>query len=186
MDIEVLKYPVGKYDAPGEITDDQVNQWIQTLEALPDQLKKIVGNLSYDELELQYRPASWNIKQLVHHLADSHMNSFVRFKLIVTEDTPTIRPYNEKEWARTADANNEDIMDSIEILEGMHRRWVLLLKSLSPEDRKRTFFHPEYEGPLTLEWMIGLYDWHSRHHLAHIKQAIELDGKFVPEKKVAE
>lgn len=182
MDIDILKYPVGKYEAPAEITDEIFEQWILTLQELPEKLKKLVGNLSYDELGLQYRPGGWNVKQVVHHLADSHMNSFIRFKLILTEDNPTIKPYDEGAWAKTADADNEEITESIEILEGLHNRWVMLLKSLKPEHKKRTYFHPEYNREFTLEWMLGLYNWHCKHHLAHIKQAIELEGEFTPEK----
>ncbi|WP_424963128.1 YfiT family bacillithiol transferase [Ekhidna sp.] len=182
MDLEALKYPVGKYESPAEITEEIFNQWIITIESLPEKLKKLVVNLSYDELELQYRPGSWNVKQIVHHLADSHMNSFIRFKLILTEDNPTIKTYDETAWAKTADADNEEITESIDILQGLHKRWVMLLHSLKDEHKKRTFYHPEYEKQLTLEWMLGLYDWHCRHHLAHIKQAIELQGEFTPEK----
>lgn len=178
MDIETLKYPVGTYEAPTEITDEIIDQWIETLENLPEKLKKLVGNLSYDELELQYRPGSWSVKQVVHHIADSHMNSFVRFKWILTEDKPTIKTYNEVEWAKTADAGNEEIILSTGILEGIHGRLVMLLKSLRPDQKKRTFIHPEYGKEFSLEWMIGLYAWHTKHHLAHIKQAIDLDGKF--------
>ena len=178
MEIESLKFPIGKYEAPSEITEEIHDQWVSTLETLPEKLKQLVGNLSYSELEFHYRPGGWNIKQVVHHLADSHVNSYIRFKLIVTEDTPTIRPYDQDEWAKTADANNDEIMDSIEILEGIHKRLTTLIKSLSPEQKQRTFIHPEYEGELTLSWMIGLYDWHSRHHLEHIKQAIKLEGEF--------
>ena len=182
VDIETLKYPVGKYEAPSEFTDEIIDQWIETLESLPEKLKKIVGNLSYDELELQYRPGSWTIKQVVHHLADSHINSFIRFKWVLTEESPTIKAYNEVEWAKTTDADNEEIMNSIGILEGLHKRLVMLLKTLRPDQKKKTFIHPEYDKHLSLEWMIGMYAWHSKHHLAHIKQAIALNGKFEEEK----
>lgn len=178
MDLDTLKYPVGKYESI-EITEEVFNQWVATIEEFPEKVKKLVSNLSYDELEFTYRPGSWNIKQIVHHLADSHLNSFVRFKLAMTEDNPTIRPYQEDKWAELPDANNEEIMDSLEILEGLHKRWTTLLKSLSSEDKKRTFLHPEYNHQLTVEWMLGLYDWHCRHHLAHIEQAIEKEGEFV-------
>ncbi len=181
MDIESLKFPIGKYEAPAEITQEVFEQFVSTLETLPEKLKQLVGNLSYNELELNYRPGGWTVKQVVHHLADSHMNCFVRFKLIVTEDNPTIRPYDQDEWAKTIDANNDDIMDSLEILEGIHKRLTLLLKSLTEEQKQRIFNHPEYNRQLTLAWMTGLYDWHCRHHLAHIKQAIELEGKFAKE-----
>jgi len=181
MDLESLKYPVGKYEAPTVIDDEIFAQWISTIEALPDKIKELVANLSYTELDLHYRPGGWTIKQVVHHLADSHMNSFIRFKLMMTEDNPTIRPYDEKEWAETADANNEEITDSLEILEGLHKRWATLLKSINPKDRKRPFIHPEYDHPLALDWMLGNYDWHCRHHLGHIQQAIKLEGKFTTE-----
>ncbi|WP_462252778.1 YfiT family bacillithiol transferase [Ekhidna sp.] len=185
MDIETLKYPIGKYQPPAEVTDEIFSQWIETLATLPEKLKKLVGNLSYDELDMNYRPGSWSIKQVVHHLADSHMNSFLRFKWILTEEKPTIKTYNEVEWAKTADANNEEIMESIEILGGVHNRLIMLLKSLNNDQKKRPFVHPEYGEEFTLEWLIGLYAWHSRHHLTHIKQAIEMEGEFTPE-KVAE
>lgn len=178
MDLEALKYPIGKYQ-PTEVTDDQFGKWITTIEEFPEKLKKVVSSLSYDELELPYRPGGWNVKQVVHHLADSHMNSFIRFKLIMTEENPTIRPYNEADWAETADATNEDVMDSLDLLEGLHKRWTTLLKSLEAADRKRTYFHPEYNKEFTLEWMLGLYNWHCKHHLAHIEQAIEKEGEFV-------
>ena len=173
MNIEVLKYPVGKYEAPSEINDEIFDEWIETLASLPEKLKKLVKNLSYDELELPYRPGGWTIKQVVHHLADSHLNSFIRFKWILTEEKPTIKTYIQDEWAKTLDASNEEIMHSTEILEGLHARLVILLKSLRPDQKKRTFIHPEYAKELSLEWMVGLYAWHSRHHLAHIKQAIK-------------
>ncbi|MEO9872564.1 YfiT family bacillithiol transferase [Ekhidna sp.] len=182
MDLELLKYPVGKYEAPSEISEDIFNEWIEVLERLPEKVKKLVGNLSYEDLELQYRPGSWNIKQVVHHLADSHINSFIRFKWILTEENPTIKTYNESEWAKTPDADNEEIMESINILEGLHNRMVMMLKSLKEEQKKRTFIHPEYNKQFTLEWMLGLYAWHSNHHVAHIKQAIEMEGEFTPEK----
>lgn len=178
MDLEALKYPVGKYQ-PAEVTDEVFEKYVNTIAELPKKLRKLVSNLSYDELELPYRPGGWNIKQVVHHLADSHMNSFIRFKLCLTEDNPTIRPYDESKWAETADATNEDVTDSLDLLEGLHTRWVVLMKSLSPTDRNRPLTHPEFKNTLTLGWMLGLYDWHCRHHLAHIEQAIEKDGEFV-------
>lgn len=178
MDLEALKYPIGKYEPPVEITEEVYDEWVDAIESLPEKLKKIVGSLSYDELELQYRPDGWKIQQVVHHLADSHINSFVRFKFIVTEDNPTIKPYNQPAWATTADADNEEIMASIEILDGVHKRWVMLLRSLNADQKKRTFAHPEHGNQLVLDWMVGMYAWHCEHHLAHIKQAIEYNGNF--------
>ena len=172
MDIEKLRYPVGTYTfTPPD--DERWKQWINTIETLPEKLRKLVSNLSFDDLEKTYRPEGWNIIQIVHHLADSHMNSFIRFKLILTEDNPTVRPYNETEWAKTEDASNEDIADSLDLLDGLHKRWTTLLKSLDAEQKARTFIHPEYANQYPLVWMLGLYDWHCRHHLAHIQLAID-------------
>ena len=172
MDLYALKYPIGEYNhspADGETR----NKWIKCIEELPEKLRKLVSSLSYEELELPYRPDGWNVKQVVHHLADSHMNSFIRFKLIQTEENPTIRPYNEADWARTEDAFGEDVADSLDLLEGLHKRWTTLLRHLTEEERERTFVHPEYGRHFTLSWMLGLYDWHCRHHLAHIQLAID-------------
>lgn len=172
MELEKLKYPIGHYQY-SEPSEEQWEKWITTIEVLPEKLKKLVNNLSYDELDDSYRPEGWNIKQIVHHLADSHMNSFIRFKLILTEDNPTIKSYNEAEWAKTEDAFSEDVSDSLDLLEGLHKRWTTLLRSVKPQERDRTYVHPEYDKQYSLGWMLGLYDWHCRHHLAHIKLAIE-------------
>jgi len=177
VNLEALKYPVGQYNYL-QADKEVINKWITNIEALPQKLKKLVGNLSYEELELQYRPDGWNIKQVVHHLADSHMNSFIRFKLIQTEDNPTIKPYDEAEWAKTEDGSNEDISDSLDLLEGLHKRWSIFLKSREEKDWQKVYTHPEYRAQKTMEWMLGMYDWHCRHHLAHIKQAIEKEGIF--------
>lgn len=174
MDLEELKFPVGQYQYE-EPSEEQWLEWVATIEELPKNLNQLIGNLSYDTLEKTYRPEGWNIKQIVHHMADSHMNSFIRFKLVLTEDSPTIKPYLESEWAKTEDASSEDIADSLELLTGLHKRWATLLKSIDPEKRKRTFVHPEYANKRDLNWMCGLYDWHCRHHLAHIQLAIDSD-----------
>ncbi|MEP5613822.1 MAG: YfiT family bacillithiol transferase [Cyclobacteriaceae bacterium] len=178
MELEDLKYPVGKYKAPEVIDQAVITDWVDTLEELPKKLRNLVENLSYKYLDWSYRPKGWTIKQVVHHLADSHMNSFVRFKLMMTEDNPTIRPYEEAKWAQLSDGNNPDISTSLQILEGLHSRLNTLLRDLISDDWNRTFYHPEYEKNFTLSWMIGLYAWHSNHHLAHIQQAIEKEGDF--------
>ena len=177
VDLEALKYPVGQYQyLPAD--SGQINKWTKSIEEFPKVLRKLVSNLSYEELERHYRPGGWNIKQVVHHLADSHMNSFIRFKLVQTEENPTIRPYNEREWAETEDASGEDVADSLDLLDGLHKRWVTFLKSRELPDWKRRYSHPEYDEQKTMEWMLGMYEWHCRHHLAHIEQAIELAGNF--------
>ena len=151
MDIERLQYPVGAYTFT-QPDEEQWEQWVSTIETLPEKLRKLVSNLSFDDLEKPYRPEGWNIIQIVHHLADSHMNSFIRFKLALTEERPTIRPYNESEWAKTDDASSEDIADSLELLEGLHKRWTTLLKSMSKEQRARTFMQPQRQKCLVFRW----------------------------------
>ncbi len=178
MELEKLKYPVGKYQVPEVIDQAVITKWMDTLEELPKGLRKIVENLSYECLDWAYRPKGWTIKQVVHHLADSHMNCFSRFKLIMTEENPTVRPFDEASWADLPDANNPEVSTSLTILEGLHSRMNILLRDLIADDWNRTFFHPEYEKSFTLSWMIGLYAWHSTHHLAHIKQAIDKEGDF--------
>ena len=174
MEQEELRYPIGRYQYA--LPDDEVwAQWIATIESLPEKLRKIVSNLSFEDLEKTYRPDGWNVKQIVHHFADSHMNSFIRFKLVLTEENPTIKPYNEAAWAKTEDACSEDVVDSLDLLDGLHKRWSTFLKGIEAEDRTRTFVHPEYGHQYDLNWMLGLYDWHCRHHLAHIELAINKD-----------
>ncbi len=178
MELEQLKYPEGKYIAPDVIDQGVITEWADTLENLPKNLRKLVENLSYECLDWAYRPKGWTIKQVVHHLADSHINSFARFKLIMTEDNPTVRPYNEKLWAEMPDANNPEVSTSLMILDGVHERLNILLRDCISDDWNRAFYHPEYEKSFTMGWLIGLYAWHSNHHLAHIKQAIEKEGDF--------
>lgn len=163
---------------PDEITEDHIQNWIDTIEQLPVKLRLLSKDLSNEELNFQYRPDGWTLKQVIHHLADSHINSFTRFKLMLTEENPTIKPYNEALWAETEDANNDNVDLSLNILEGLHARWIIFLRNLEPSDLDRTYFHPEDKKQYTLKWMVGLYDWHSRHHLAHIEQALKLQGNF--------
>lgn len=178
MDLQQLKYPIGKYQPSPEIDPDIIKVEIKTLAELPEKLRELVENLSYECLDWIYRPKGWSIKQVVHHLADSHMNSFIRFKLMMTEENPTIRPYEESLWAEMLDGNNTEIGASLSILDGVHERLDILLKDLISDDWNRTFYHPELEKQFTLGWMIGLYSWHCNHHLGHIKQAIENEGNF--------
>jgi hypothetical protein len=178
IDLEKLKYPIGKFKKPDLITSSHLNAWIHDIELLPDRLNDIVLNLTREELEYHYRPDGWTIKQVVHHCADSHMNSFIRFKLALTEDTPTIKPYFQERWAELQDVTDADISDSMNILKGLHSRWTRLLKSLSENEIKKEFLHPETNKTIALGVTISLYAWHSNHHLAHINQALEFRGIF--------
>lgn len=178
LDIEKLKFPIGKCPKIDAVSKNDLETWIATIENLPSKIKTLTSTLSDEELNWIYRPKGWSIKQVVHHCADSHMNSFIRFKLALTEDVPTIKPYEEQLWAELADGNSNDISASIQIIEGVHTRWVLLLKSLSSTELKRQFFHPANLKISSLEETIGVYAWHCNHHLAHIEQALLHKGQF--------
>ena len=159
-----LRYPVGKFDR-----DDTTprSEHIRTIAELPANLKAAVDGLTDEQLDTPYRPEGWTLRQTVHHIADSHINSLCRFKLALTEDEPpTIRPYYEDRWAELADSKMP-VDVSLAIVDGVHRRWVSLLQSMSDADFEREFIHPE-TGSWTLENVLGLYAWHSRHHTAHI------------------
>ncbi len=176
--LERLKYPIGKFEKPDHITKTHISNWIDNIEKFPHRINEATKNLSEDQLALQYRPNGWNIKQVVHHCADSHTNSIIRFKLALTEDKPTIRPYFEDRWAKLIDGNDNDLSNTILLLRGLHAKLVQLLRNLNDSDLKREFVHPEHNKVFTIEETIGVYAWHSNHHLAHIKQALELRGEF--------
>lgn len=168
MTLEQLKYPIGKFENPEIVTEGQLAQWIATIAAFPAKLKHEVSHLTDEQLDTPYRPEGWTVRQVVHHCADSHINSFVRFKLALTEDKPTIKPYWEDRWATLPDGKTIPIEYSLMILEGLHYRWATLLNSLTTEDLIRTFIHPGQGREIELLENIGLYAWHSEHHLAHI------------------
>ncbi len=172
-DLEKLKYPIGKFNSPITISEEDIKNWITDIEQFPNRLNKLVPYLSATELNYRYRPEGWTIKQVVHHCADSHMNSFVRFKLCLTEELPTIKTYHEDRWAELQDTTETDISTSLKIIEGLHARWTVLLKSLDTLALRKQYIHPEKPQPMDLANTIALYAWHCNHHLAHIKQAIE-------------
>jgi hypothetical protein len=173
-----LRYPVGRFNRPDSITPEHIQTWIGHIEAFPNQIQAHTENLSSEQLSWRYRPDGWNIRQVVHHCADSHINAFTRFKLALTEDTPTIKPYLEGRWAEMSDYHEVPIQASLQILEGLHLRWVHLLRRLREEDLKKTFHHPEHNSRITVETNIGLYAWHCRHHLGHVLQALSLKENF--------
>lgn len=162
-----LRYPIGRYQAPGVISAAQRSLWIHQIETLPSSLREIVSGWSEAQLDTPYRPAGWTVRQVVHHLPDSHLNSYTRFRLALTEDSPVIKPYDEAAWAELPDAKAAPIASSLGLLEGLHARWTALLQSLEDAAFARTFQHPEL-GEIRLDWTLGLYDWHCRHHLSHI------------------
>ncbi len=168
QELEQLKYPIGRFTKPEAFTPEFLEKAIATIESFPEKLKKETQNLSEEQLDTPYRENGWTIKQVVHHCADSHINSIIRFKLALTEDKPTIRPYFEDRFAELTDSKNFPIEASLQMLEGTHKRWVALLKSLSEEDLQKTFIHPEHNREFSLELNIAIYAWHCEHHLAHI------------------
>jgi DinB superfamily len=168
-----LKYPVGKFVAIDEWNQTQIDQYIQTIQAFPSAIIDLVKSLNETTLQNKYRPNGWTIAQVVNHCADSHMNAFIRFKLSLTENNPTIKPYDEAAWAELADGTNLDITLSVQLIVGLHARWLLLLKSMHLSDFDKTYIHPEHNKNFTLANALATYDWHCRHHLAHIQLAIK-------------
>jgi len=173
--MEDLRYPVGRFRMEGDLTYDQVQRLIDQIAEAPAKLRAAVEGLSPEQLDTTYRPGGWTVRQVVHHLPDSHLNSYVRFKLALTEDQPTIKPYHEDRWAELEDGRNAPVELSLSLLESLHARWVLLLRSLTAEDLARTFNHPEL-GIIRLDTNVSLYAWHGRHHIAQITSLRERMG----------
>ncbi len=165
--MEDLSYPIGKFKAEPEVTDAKRNQFIDDISAAPAALRAAVKGLSKEQLDTPYRPGGWTVRQVVHHLSDSQMNAYIRFRLALTENEPTIKPYEQQLWAELTDAKTADIEMSLKLFEGLHQRWVLLLRSMKPEDFQRKFIHPE-NGVNVLERTLQMYSWHGKHHVAHI------------------
>lgn len=168
MTPEQLKYPIGKFDPPSTITKEILSQWITSIVSFPSRLKREANHLTEEQLDTPYRPEGWTIRQVIHHCADSHMNSLTRLKLALTEDQPIIKPYYEDRWAELADSKSMPIASAIKMLEGIHERWTLLLNHLSEEQLGKTFIHPEHGKIFRIDENVGLYAWHCNHHLAHI------------------
>ncbi len=170
-----LRYPVGRYEHDGPITQTDLAGWIGAIEALPARLRTAVDGLSDAELDTPYRAGGWTVRQVVHHISDSHLNALARFKLALTEDTPTIKPYAEARWAELADYDLP-VEHGLALVEALHARWTRLLRSLDRDALARTYVHPEHERTLALDWTVGMYAWHGRHHVAHITGLREREG----------
>ncbi len=172
-DIEKLKYPIGKLVIPDHIPSSARLDHIKAIGDLPSALRGMTDDLSDEQLDTPYRPEGWTVRQLVHHIADSHINAFTRFKLGLTEDEPTIRPYNQDAWCSMSDALTLDHHLSLDIISGIHGRWVRVLNDMSDEDYNKNVFHPEMDRRLSLGQLLCQYGWHSNHHLAHITGVYE-------------
>jgi len=164
-----LRYPIGKFQYQEPLSPEHMRECVDALAQTPANLRTSIAGLSDAQLDTPYRPGGWTVRQVVHHLPDSHLNSYVRFKLALTEDNPAIKPYAEDRWAELPDTKATPVEVSLALLENLHDRWVRLLRSLTAEQWKRTFRHPEL-GPMTLEKTLALYAWHGRHHVAHITE----------------
>lgn len=167
-DIDRFKFPIGKFEKPDKITKALLDKAIAEIRRFPDDLKALVENMSDAQLDMPYRDGGWTARQVVHHCGDSHMNAFIRFKLALTEKNPTIKAYNEAEWAKLPDSSLP-LSFSIDILKGLHYKWVHLLEGMSTSDFGKTYFHPESKSKVSLEEATLMYEWHGKHHLAHIK-----------------
>lgn len=174
--LQQLQYPIGTYKIPEKITQEHLDQWIDILENLPRRLEDMVNPLSDEQLETPYRPEGWTVRQLVHHISDSHHHSYTRFKWGLTEDNPVIKPYFEKEWSKLFDAQSAPIQMSIDHLKAVHAKLVHLLKGLSNDDLQRKFTHPDGNEETTLAENVGRYAWHGSHHFAHIENLIKRKG----------
>jgi len=162
-----LRYPIGHYQ-PLPFSGKQKDEWLNDIKFLPQLLENAVINLDEPQLLTPYREGGWTIQQLVHHVADSHMNAYIRFKLGLTEDNPTIRPYDQVAWALLSDTEKLPINISLTLLYALHTRWYSVISDLRIEDWERTVFHPEHKKEMTLWYLLGMYAWHGRHHVAHI------------------
>ena len=177
IDIEHLKFPIGKFSVPETISSDQIQEAIEYLKAFPSYLADSVNLMSESQLDTPYRPGGWTIKQVIHHIADSHMNAYSRFKMALTEDNPTIKPYDESAWAKLADASLA-IDSSMAIIKAVHFKWAVILESMTDEDFQKTYFHPEKKRSQTLAEVTLMYTWHSKHHLAHVHLPSLSGGKL--------
>ncbi len=169
------RYPIGKFSCTGPLTAEQKQQCLTDIEQTPAQLRAALRGLSDQQLDTSYRDGGWTLRQLAHHLPDSHMNSYVRFKLALTEDQPTIKPYMENLWAELPEAKLASIEVSLALLDSLHQRWMLMLRQLTDAEWQRTFRHPAL-GPMSLEKTLALYSWHGRHHVAHVTSLRERRG----------
>jgi hypothetical protein len=170
-----LRYPIGEFAYEGPSTPEQRQALLHHIEQAPGRLRTAVKGLSEQQLDTPYRPNGWTVRQVAHHVPDSHLNAYIRFKLALTEEEPTIKPYAEDRWARLADTQATPVEVSLALLDSLHDRWVRLMRSFQPDDWKRTFHHPE-RGAVSLEMNLAIYAWHGRHHVAHITSLRERNG----------
>jgi uncharacterized damage-inducible protein DinB len=166
-EMEDLRYPLGRWERPAAMDSSQVRNWIDEIQEAPAKLRSAVEGLTDHQLDTPYRAGGWTVRQVVHHVPDSHLNAYVRFRLAITEDEPTIRPYDEAAWAELDDARSGPIEVSLRLIAALHERWVRLARTISPDGLARRLYHPE-QGKMRLDEVLSSYAWHGRHHIAHI------------------
>lgn len=171
-----LRFPVGKFDFSAPVSEAEYPRLIAEIAETPAALRSAVGGLSRDQLETPYRPGGWTVKQVVHHIPDSHLNAYTRFKLALTEHEPLIKPYDQAKWADLPDSQLVAADVSLDLLDALHKRWVALLRSMSVADFNRGFRHPEHDRVMSLAQVLGLYAWHGRHHVGHITSLRKREG----------
>lgn len=174
--MDTLRFPIGLFEHDGEVSESQLRQWMVDIELAPRRLREAVAGLSDEQLDTPYRPGGWTLRQVVHHVADSHMNSYTRFKLALTENEPTIRPYYEDRWAELSDGKSAPVELSLSLLDALHSRWMILLRDMQYEQFARVFVHPESGNIIRLDWNVGNYAWHGNHHIAHITSLRDRKG----------
>ncbi len=173
METEKNVYPIGRFVEPTEVTAEMRADFIARLDTFPLRLLAVVNQLSAHQLTLSYRENGWNARQIIHHLADSHVNAYIRFKLALTEDQPTIKPYEENSWSALEEVKITEVRTSVSLIESLHVRWVNVLKSMTPEQFERTYFHPQYKKAPTLNQVLALYAWHADHHLGQVEYILK-------------
>lgn len=172
-----LRFPIGKFSPPNAaLSASDRAAAIRAIAETPNALRKAAGGLNDAQLDTPYRPGGWTVRQVIHHVPDSHMNAYTRFKLALTEDTPTIKPYDEAKWAELDDGKSKLVDHSLTLLDALHARWVFLLERLQPVDFSRKLNHPEWDAPRSLDALLALYAWHGPHHVAHITGLRERKG----------
>jgi uncharacterized damage-inducible protein DinB len=167
--LEQKRFPIGKFEAPENICDIKLDEYIKVIKDFPGKLKNLIENFTDEQFDTPYREGGWTVRQVVNHLADSHINSFMRFKLALTEDNPTIKPYDEAKWAELQDSFSMPIKPAMRMLKGTHQRWTVLLKTMTNKQFERTFHHPEQNKDINLRVCLAHYVWHCNHHFAHIE-----------------
>jgi len=170
-----VRYPVGKFEQPKTFTDNDRQVCLQQIAEAPSRFRTAFKGLTDSQLDTPYRDGGWTVRQVAHHVPDSHMNAYVRCRLALTEQAPAIKPYNEARWAELLDARSAPIEPSLSLLESLHFRWVMLLKSLAPAEFKKPLVHPEH-GTIDIDFLVQLYAWHGRHHTAHITSLRQRKG----------